>query len=494
GLRKFYIETAQGNSQLPDYLKERLDFVLANLYSLDRLLQKTPSEATEYAQIFAQYQTLQREHQALQDTLLDYRAYRREINEALGRDTDDVIAQLATNQCLLSYFLGPEKGFAFLVHPTGEIQMREIPLAPQDLTALAENFFALSARVLDRTSARKQWLTHNQALYTALLAPFEPQLAPRILIIPDQALYKLPFESLLKSSAVSAPADFDQLPYLLRDHAIGYHYSALALADFTASDDNYTYDFLGVAPSFSSVTPVAENLLSGRTQLSALRGSKELVRKISQVFEDGTTLPLLAADATVAQFLQYASQAKYIHLHTHGDYEDLRKPFLFFTDHQSADQVEKLYVADLIGQSIDARLITIPACYSGLGVPTSGQGLTSLGRGFLQAGAHSVLPSLWEGYSPSLSAITDELYQHLRQEMPLDVALQRAKLAYLESPQNKGNTAPFYWASYLPIGQMDERNDGGWQLGNWQQLVTYAGSAFLVLLILLWSLRRRSTA
>jgi CHAT domain-containing protein len=95
---------------------------------------------------------------------------------------------------------------------------------------------------------------------------------------------------------------------------------------------------------------------------------------------------------------------------------------------------------------IDARLVTISACYGSGSRAYAGEGLVGLSWAFLRAGAHSVIGALWEVSDDSTPRLMDSLYQSIGDGQPPASALRNAKLALLHS---RGRfRLPFYWAPF----------------------------------------------
>ena len=106
----------------------------------------------------------------------------------------------------------------------------------------------------------------------------------------------------------------------------------------------------------------------------------------------------------------------------------------------------KLYARDIMQHPIDARLVTISACYGSGTRSYAGEGLVGLSWAFLRAGAHSVIGALWEVSDDSTPQLMDTLYRGLENGQEPAVALRNAKLALLHS-QGRFRM-PFYWAPF----------------------------------------------
>jgi CHAT domain-containing protein len=106
----------------------------------------------------------------------------------------------------------------------------------------------------------------------------------------------------------------------------------------------------------------------------------------------------------------------------------------------------KLYAREVMRHRIDARLVTISACYGSGTRAYAGEGLVGLSWAFLRAGAHNVVGALWEANDESSPQLMDSMYQGLQEGKAPEAALRTAKLALLHS-QNKFRK-PYYWAPF----------------------------------------------
>jgi LPXTG-motif cell wall-anchored protein len=96
-------------------------------------------------------------------------------------------------------------------------------------------------------------------------------------------------------------------------------------------------------------------------------------------------------------------------------------------------------------------MVVLSACNSGAGTLYSGEGLMSLARGFMLAGASSVIKTSWEINDETSTKIIARFYYHLSKGNEKDVAMRLAKLEYLENA-SPALTNPYYWAAYEVLG------------------------------------------
>ena len=105
---------------------------------------------------------------------------------------------------------------------------------------------------------------------------------------------------------------------------------------------------------------------------------------------------------------------------------------------------------------IDADLVTLSACESGLGKEIAGEGLVGLTRAFLYAGARTVNASLWKVADGPTADLMTHFYRNLRDGQAKDEALRNAQLALIRKGRPRGSSmdysSPLHWAAFTLTG------------------------------------------
>jgi CHAT domain-containing protein len=101
---------------------------------------------------------------------------------------------------------------------------------------------------------------------------------------------------------------------------------------------------------------------------------------------------------------------------------------------------------------LNADLVTLSACNTGVGKYYKGEGIVSLARGFMYAGVPNVMMSLWSVADRPTRDIMQYFYEELDRGIPYATALHNAKLRYLASADNL-TADPYYWGSFIYLGQ-----------------------------------------
>lgn len=369
---------------------------------------------------------------------------------------------------LLEYVVGDSQLFAFVIlQDTFHILTleRDVPIEQwvQALRCGLLSDYAPSSLCLsdDSVSAKERYADHAYRLYQALFAQVDPLLPDQsdLLIVPDGVLGYLPFEVLLTKEA-DHDTEFGQYAYLLKKHTISYAYSASLQREMLNRTHRKSTrkSLLAVAPSFDKQVPSAKNNIVasrdlGNRQhlLSPLLHNSFEARNIAEKM-DG--LALIGEKANKASFIDQASQYQILHLSTHGKANDKAGDYAFlaFQSSLADSQVyDLLYNRELYNLDLNADLVVLSACETGIGELQRGEGIISLARGFSYAGAKSIITSLWNVNDRSTKVLMESFYSHLQSGMPKHRALRQAKLDYLSSHPDS-RQSPFFWAAFIAIG------------------------------------------
>ncbi len=192
------------------------------------------------------------------------------------------------------------------------------------------------------------------------------------------------------------------------------------------------------------MAPVQFN--SGQS-LSTLQGSDFSLNQIGEYFSHATNL--LETNATKRNFQRQFYHFNVIQLYTHASDSSSRgEPVIYFSD-------SALYLSDLIPENKPrTRLIVLSACETGLGKLYRGEGVFSFNRGFASLGIPTSITNLWAVDNQSTYLITELFYKYLSEGFPIDIALQKAKLEFIQG-SSKENKLPYYWSATVLAGKSD---------------------------------------
>jgi CHAT domain-containing protein len=163
---------------------------------------------------------------------------------------------------------------------------------------------------------------------------------------------------------------------------------------------------------------------------------------------------LLGADARegTVSAPDFLGRFRLLHFATHGLVDERRPERSSLALSFPADPSEDGYLqaAEIYRLRLQADLVTLSACETGLGRMVRGEGVLGLPRAFFFAGTPRVIVSLWSVSDRSTADLMVGLYRQLLQEGAAPaVALGRAKRTLREGVEF---AHPFYWAPFVLMG------------------------------------------
>jgi CHAT domain-containing protein len=364
---------------------------------------------------------------------------------------------LKKDQGLIEYFAGNTKLFIFKI-TADEFEVYESE-NNQDLSELSKKFresiygfYVNSETKSDESYDKyaKDYAFLGSQLHDRLIKPLG-KLPKKLVIIPAGSLANIPYEPLLTIKPANH-LQFKTHKYFGLDHIISYCYSATLLSEMKSIKHSaFRGDFLGFAPSFGADNQDGVSMRNRRFALAPLNYNIKEIKDAKKIL--GTGKVYFEKDATEENFKKDASKYRIIHFATHGMANDKDPDFslLAFSEIRDSIENEFLYVSDLYNMNLNADLVVLSACETGLGELRRGEGVISLARGFSYAGAKSIFTTLWSVNDQSTSIIIESFYKYLKAGKDKDEALHLAKLDFIKSADNN-RAHPFLWAPYILIG------------------------------------------
>ena len=381
----------------------------------------------------------------------------RDVRQTLLKDHQALVELFNGDSALYVLVITPEKSAISKVNKQEfEKNAKQFIEYISDFNQLNRNYkqFASTARSL------------HQLIFSALPVP-----KGRIIVSPGGNYF--PFEALN-----TAPAG-KPVRYFVEDHAVSYTYSARFLMQpSTIVENKKVKDFLGIAPE--SFHP--------HLKLATLGGSIGSLKRLEKHFSDHREY--LSEHASRNNFLNEFGNYRIVQLYTHGAATDAatREPVIYFND-------SLLYLSDLMRSTKPAtRLILLSACETGLGAVNRGEGVFSFNRAFAAVGIPSSIINLWSVENRSTYRLTELFYKHLSTGLPIDQALQQAKIEFLHDVPSKAYELPYFWAAPVLAGKTEAivlKEDGNLNvilLGSMMMLVILIGG------MLYWRLRNKHHA
>jgi CHAT domain-containing protein len=283
----------------------------------------------------------------------------------------------------------------------------------------------------------------GQELYTMLVAPAAKIIQSKlpVMILADGALSLMNFETLI----VPPAGENQKAHYWIEDATL---ISAPSLAMLAAAKPS-----LGGASAHGKLLMLGD-AVSPEEDYPELPFASLEMKEIERHFAARDEVVYARHEATSDAYLKSdPRQYAYIHFVSHG-VASLTDPLdsaiiLSRADSGAANTGQnsfKLYAREIMQHPIDARVVTISACYGSGTRAYVGEGLVGLSWAFLRAGAHSAIGALWEVSDSSTPRLMGTLYQGMEAGQTPAAALRDAKLNLLHSKSNFRK--PFYWAPF----------------------------------------------
>lgn len=413
----------------------------------------------------------------------NYPSYRQLICQDIY-SLDDIMTLIDNNTAMLQYVLGDSQIIIFIIRNEGCDIIRKV--TEGDLSEIIKNYLRGITR-----NRKADYFKYNPVLFTTLIQPVLPYLKnkQKIIIIPDKELLYLPFESL--SYFDDNAENFEELHYLVNDFEITYQYSSslwyLSKQKFIANKDAenaFKGGFIGYAPVFASKNKDVNNFLSrdqyrddstyrnvriGDRYFGDLPYAETEVKSIINLFKEKglEANGRFFEDANEISFCSETKDYKYIHVATHGlindEHPELSGLLFYLSDttklQSEIDSLDEsnitysmdgiLHTKEVYNLNLNADLIVLSACETGCGLLLAGEGVMSLTRGFIYAGAPNVIFSFWKVGDKSTSDLMYKFYSLVLEGESYSKALRAAKLELI---RDEKTSYPGIWSGFSLIG------------------------------------------
>lgn len=347
---------------------------------------------------------------------------------------------LNSKTALISYFIDEDKSrlYTFLItQKRYEIKEQALP-AEYDkyLSGFRNSMFFSDAKVFAFSSRN---------LYRLLIPAGIPGSIDNLVFLPTGRMSVVPFEALLTQPIKEGTA-FNKLPYLVKRFNVRYELSAGLLLQKSKSN---------IKTGIASAQLMAPIQFPEKDNLNELPGTETEVNQIKSLLTS-KKIPCEVLINHSANETSVKSEAlknyDLIHFATHGivdeENPDLSRIFLQ-TDSEAEDG--NLFSGEIYNLHLNANLVTLSACQTGLGKISKGEGVIGLSRALVYAGAKNLVVSFWSVADESTSQLMTSFYQQLitTTGKPFTEALRDAKLEMIE---HEKYASPFYWAPFVLIG------------------------------------------
>jgi len=312
---------------------------------------------------------------------------------------------------------------------------------------------ALISAYLKPVRAKQQAIAEARALYDVLLRPI-PEAARKedLVVIRDGQLHLVPFDGLID------PAGH----YVVETQNVIYEPSStvfVLLTTQTSRTHPITRTLLAVGGIPYSPAELKQVSLTRGYEggdLSDLPASKDEVLAADAAVHDSSNTLLLGSKGTESAFKRADLPGyRIVHLAVHGfaSRTDPNHSALVFLSDPSAGEDGFLQASEIVQLRLNAELVILSACDTAVGPVEGEEGIATLSRAFLLAGARAVVSTLWAIDDTFSLFLMKQFYRHLAAHEPAAYALTAAKRDMLRKFGREA--VPYYWASFTFEGAAD---------------------------------------
>ncbi len=270
-----------------------------------------------------------------------------------------------------------------------------------------------------------------------------PSSVKELVILPTGRLSIIPFETLFFKK-IKGESQWEEFPYLINKYSVRYEFSAALILQKSKNSTTNTASIFLCAPVTFEKDGLAE-----------LPGTASEVKEISQLFASKKFLSELAIgkDANETKVKQGGlKNFSYVHFATHGIVDETNPELSrIYLNSTTTSEDGNLYAGEIYNMQLNADLVTLSACQTGLGKISKGEGVIGLSRALVYAGSKNIVVSFWSVADQSTANLMKVFYHQVlnNTQVNFSKALRAAKLTLIHE---KKYAAPYYWGPFILIG------------------------------------------
>ena len=486
----------------PDLLKKEAS-IYAKRSDIQSRMQMANITSEERENLRKELEKVREELEFLKQEIMDQNPKYGGIQYSRAVTVEEIQSLLDDGTILLEYYIAENKSALWAI-TKNEIRFFDLPSKSVLREQVEKYRTSLTMPIWDTTTAEEHQklgtLLYDELFKLAadafLVADDFPNYN-KVIIVPDDILYYLPFETLIMPKETRREQDGKNLTanhYLIEDYVIRYVQSASVIAlikdqiqdrDTTTKQEELLAFGDAIFESSDKSTTLQVDIRKGFEErgfeFARLVHTNEEVRKIAETL--GISLPskniLLRSDAREKAVKEMdLRKYKRIHFATHSTLSDdidwLNQPAVVLSlmgNEEGNDGF--LQMDEIFNLNMDADMVVLSACNTGLGREVEGEGLIGLTRAFMYAGTPSVVVSLWSVADRSTAKLMGKFYSNLETGMAKSDALRKAKLELMDMKEVDGKLSkkvgipvtisysnPYYWSTFVLIGGEAHNNSG----------------------------------
>lgn len=287
-------------------------------------------------------------------------------------------------------------------------------------------------------------------LYDLLLKPAEEQLRGKktLCVVPDRALWELPFQALQPRTGV----------HLIEDYTLFYAPSLSVLREVTKPRNSATRlkPLLALGNPQLGGGPADTFRGVDSERFGPLPEAEQEVKTLARFYGAAHSQIFVGSEAREGVVKTEASKFQVLHFATHGLLDNRNPMFSYLTLAQKGVDPNEdglLEAREIINMDLHAKLAVLSACQTARGRVGAGEGVIGMSWALFVAGVPTTVASQWKVDSGSTTSLMIDFHRRLTTQ-PANAkskaeALRQAELGLLRSERYRH---PFYWAGFVMIG------------------------------------------
>ena len=438
----------------------RSELVAFNSQVSREVLRPQPDQ-TRLADLRARLQKSRLEYEAFQTSLYaahpELSVQRGEAKPVTLEETAGLLPE--AQSALLEYVVTDEKTYLFVISKGNGNKQVAVNLKAYTLAIKRKELADHVASF--RQQLAKRDLTFRptaRKLYDLLLKPAESELQAKqtLVIVPDGALWELPFQALQDA----------QGRYLVEDHALSYAPSLTVLREMSklrrrkADGTGTSTTLLAMGnPDLGKETVERVKLVYRDEKLAPLPEAEKEVKTLAGLYGARSQV-YVGEEAREDRVKDEAGRFGVLHLATHSILNNASPMYSQVVLARTAGDASEdglLEAWEIMKLDLNAHLVVLSACDTGRGRFGAGEGMIGLTWALFVAGSPTTVVSQWKVESASTTRLMLDFHRNLqpkinKSQVSTAKALQRAAVKMLRSEDYRH---PFYWAGFVVVG------DGG---------------------------------
>ncbi len=367
---------------------------------------------------------------------------------------EDVQRSLLPDEALLEYVLDDPNSYCLAVSRTSARLQKLAGRSEVDRTV---GLLAKSIRAGEAIEGPAR------RLYELLLSPLDQDIGgkQRVTIVPDGSLHQIPFETLLNSAGKP----------VLQSWTVGYVPSGSVLSLLRARPPAHGSRLpvlaVSASPTPASSRPEVSSLNSGgpggpfgsvvrgvydidSTELRPLPSANGEVRDIAEILGSRSVVLINAKETQVKAEPLATFAVLHFAVHALTSTKFPERSTLILGSDEAHHEDGLLQAREILAMRLTADLVTLAACDGVSGKVAGQEGVASLARPFLVAGARSVVANLWSANDDFSRTLMKRFYTHLASGGDVGSSLRQAKMEMIKLFGD--NATPYLWGGFIVMG------------------------------------------